>query len=372
MSTPPKKPTLNETAAVVEDGKPLTPIRTDGPTNTVIVAEEVDPRAVKTSAMPAWPTPEAASAVPLTTQPTPAWSEGEQPVANPRSIVTEPTPAWEAEVSSVPTRAVAVPSPNANEATRVELAPVVSEEVRQAVTRPTRKPGALSKPIKLGLVGAGTLSLIALLWLFGRSDTVKDPSRPVPISKLPIIVEKPVAPLPEKHVDVTPILAKPEAPKRPPLTMELTLDAGAGLPPLVKSVPASIVRIETEPMVSVSWNGDDFGWTPALITMPVGQNVITVENKEVGLKKSMTITASDEERTFLRYEFAKGWLSVDRPASAKVSVGGVAVQKREVLLWEGRHRVDVVFRNGQKESKVVDVVRGTTAELFFDEPLPQE
>lgn len=367
MSTPPKKPTLNETPAVIEDGKPLTPVRTDGPTNTVIIAEEVDPRAVKTAAMPAWPSPEA-SAVPLTTQPTPAWTEGEHPAR----IVTEPTPAWE-EVASVPTRSVGVPAPgNANESTRVELAPVVSEEVRQAVTRPTKKPGALSKRIKLALVGIGTLSLISLLWLFGRSDTVKDPSRPVPISKLPIIVEKPVAPLPEKHVDVTPIIAKPDAPKRPPLTMELTLDAGAGLPPLVKSVPASIVRIETEPMVSVSWNGDDFGWTPALITMPVGQNVITVENKEVGLKKSMTITASDEERTFLRYEFAKGWLSVDRPATAKVSVGGVAVQKREVLLWEGRHRVDVVFRSGQKESKVVDVVRGTTAELFFDEPLPQE
>ena len=367
MSPPPKKPTLNETAAVVEDGKPLTPVRADGPTNTVIIAEEVDPRAVKTSAMPAWPSPEA-SAVPLTTQPTPAWTEGEHP----GRIVTEPTPAWEVEVSSVPTRAVGVPASNANDSTRVELAPVVSEEVRQAVTRPTKKPGALPKPIKLALVGLGTLSLIALLWLFGRSDTVKDPSRPVPLAKLPVIVEKPVAPLPEKKVDVTPIIAKPEEPKRPPLTMELTLDAGAGLPPLVKSVPASIVRIETEPMVSVSWNGDDFGWTPALITMPVGPNVITVENKEVGLKKAMTITASDEERTFLRFEFAKGWLSVDRPTTAKVSVGGVAVQKREVLLWEGRHRVDVVFRNGQKASKVVDVVRGTTAELFFDEPLPQE
>jgi hypothetical protein len=48
------------------------------------------------------------------------------------------------------------------------------------------------------------------------------------------------------------------------------------------------------------------------------------------------------------------------------------VNGQPALLWEGRHRVDVVFRNGQKESKVVDVVRGTTAELFFDEPLPQE
>ena len=60
------------------------------------------------------------------------------------------------------------------------------------------------------------------------------------------------------------------------------------------------------------------------------------------------------------------------PKSAKVSVAGVPVKDRAVLVWEGRHRIDVVFANGQKTSKMADVVRGVTAEVFFDDPLPQE
>jgi hypothetical protein len=377
--SPPKKQPLNQPTPAVETGKPLTPLRADGPTNTVIVAEEADdPRAVKTSAMEAFVAPPAEGAT--TTQPTPAWPSAPAEAA----IVTAETPVWEEDVANVKTRAVATPPANATDATtvglgavdgstRVELAPV-ADDVRQAVTRPSQRPDALSKPVKLALAAIGTLSLVLMLWLFGRSDTVADPSRPAPIAKLPKL-EKPTAPapLPEKRVDITPTIAAPKEAARPPLTMDLTVDAGAGLPPEVKKVPASIVRIETEPLVAVSWNGEDFGWTPALITMPVGQNVIVIENKEVGLKKSMTITAADEERTFLRFEFAKGWLSIDRPATAKVSVEGVGrVSQRAILVWEGRHRIDVVFASGQKASKVADVVRGETAELFFDEPLPQE
>jgi hypothetical protein len=65
-------------------------------------------------------------------------------------------------------------------------------------------------------------------------------------------------------------------------------------------------------------------------------------------------------------------VSIDRPETATVLVDGVKVKDRTVALWEGRHRIDVVFRGGQKASKTADVVRGETSEVFFDEPLPNE
>lgn len=337
------------------------------PSQTVIVDEDavVDPASQKTAAMPAWP----ADGAPLATQPTPAWTE---PAPHPSGVVTEPTPAWEQSDTTRPRPALKV----SELPTRAQLAPVApsEDEVRRAVTRPSEavKRRQLPRAVKLALAGVGSLALVSMLWLFGRADVVQDPSRPVPLSKLPLAIPKEAPPPPEKRVDVTPVIAAPKEPPRPPLSMELTLDAGAGLPPETKTVPASIVRIETEPTATISWNGEDFGWQPALITMPVGQNFITVENKELGLKKTLSITAADTERTFLRFEFAKGWLSVDRPGNAKVSVEGVKVTQRAVLVWEGRHRVDCVFGNGQKASKLVDIVRGETAELFFDDPLPQE
>lgn len=399
-----KKDDLNKPTAI-ESGKPLTPVRTDGSTSTVIVADDTDPGAVKTAAMPAWveddeapqqlntaPTPawpitdkglpalatgttdkeRPAHALPVT-QPTPAWEEA--PAKPKPGLVTEPTPAWEENVSEVETRGVPAVKPDAvlNQPTKVQLAPVTNEEVGKAMTRPSRR-NAIPRPIMLGLVGLTTLSLVLLFWLFASGGPdVKDPSRLEKIPGLPVAAKKAgPAPLPEKRADVTDLIATPKEPPRPALTTELILDAGAGLAPEVKTVPASIVRIETEPPVSITWNGVDYGWTPALITMPVGQHTLSIENKDVGLKRPLTVTASNEERTFVRFEFAKGWLSIDRPKSAKVSVAGVPVKDRAVLVWEGRHRIDVVFGNGQKASKMADVVRGVTAEVFFDDPLPQE
>lgn len=370
----------------VEDSRPQTPARTDGPTSTVIIADQLEAPNQKTASMPAWPV----DGAPVTTQPTPVWDESAPPAALPTTqptpvwdesappqkgsgLVTEPTPAWE-EVPSK-TRPMTA-HPKADLPTRAVLPPVPASEVdvRKVVTRPTEVPrrGRLPKRINMVLAALGSLALVSMLWLFGRSDVVKDPSRPVPISKLPLALPKEPPPQAPKRIDVTDIIAAPKDVPRPPLSMELTLDAGAGLPPEKKTVPASIVRIETEPTASISWNGTDFGWQPALITMPVGQNFITVENKELNLRKTFSVTAADTEKTFLRFEFAKGWLSVDRPQNAKVSVEGLKVSGREILLWEGRHRVDCVFGNGQKASKLADVVRGETAEIFFDDPLPQE
>lgn len=338
--------------------------------------------------MQAWPL----EGAPVPTQPTPVWNESgpqttlpttqptpmwEEPAPSPSApgLFTEPTPAWEEAPSKTKPMTA---HPKADVPTRAALAPVVfaSElDVEKVLTRPTevRLRGRLPKRINLVLAALGSLSLVSMLWLFGRSDVVKDPSRPVPISKLPIAIPKEPPPTTTtKRIDVTPLIAAPREPPRGPLSMEVVLDAGAGLPPGKKSVPASIVRIETDPTSSISWNGQDFGWQPALITMPVGQNVITVENKELNLKKTFTITASDSQKTFLRFEFAKGWLSVDRPQDARVSVEGQKVTQRAILIWEGRHRVDCVFANGRKASKLADVVRGETAEIFFDDPLPQE
>ncbi|MBL8923950.1 MAG: hypothetical protein JNJ54_34155 [Myxococcaceae bacterium] len=412
-----KKDDLNKPTAI-ESGKPLTPVRTDGNTSTVIVAEEAEPGAVKTAAMPAWQ--EDGAPLQLNTQPTPAWpitdtgkpaltagstdrqpalavtTDKERPALNrsltpdpgvpvtqqtpawdeeaAKPLVTEPTPAWE-DVAEVKTRGVPALKPDdaVNQATKVKLAQVSNDEVGQAMTRPTRR-NSIPRPVLLGLAGLTTLSVVLLAWLFARSGPeVKDPSRLEKIPGLPAMAKKAgPAPLPEKRADVTDVIAKPKEPPRPALTTELLLDAGAGLQPESKTVPASIVRIDTEPPVSITWNGVDYGWTPALITMPVGQHTVSIENKDVGLKRSLTVNASNEERTFLRFEFAKGWLSIDRPKTAKVSVAGVPVKDRAILLWEGRHRIDVVFGNGQKTSKTADVVSGVTAEVFFDDPLPQE
>jgi hypothetical protein len=386
VSTP-KKPHPQ----AIEDPRPLTPVRTDGPTNTVITAEEVDPREAKTAALPAWSEADEAPVVPIT-QPTPAWpaasstSSGE--TSSPAVPITRPTPAWpaagpastdetpapEVHVEAVTTRPVERPAPRPD-VTAAELAVVDSSaHLRGVTTTPSKVPRPrLSRSTRLILVGSTAVMALALAVVAARRERPADPSRPIPLAKVPQTkpLPKEPPPKPAPRVDVTPELVAKEAP-RPPLTMELSLDAGAGQPPLTKTVPASIVRIETEPMVKVTWNGEDYGLTPVLLTMPVGPNLITVENKDLGFKKTMTITAASEERTFLRFEFARGWVSIDRPETATVLVDGVKVKDRTVALWEGRHRIDVVFRGGQKASKTADVVRGETSEVFFDEPLPNE
>ncbi len=295
------------------------------------------------------------------------------PVWDERSTSPIPDSSPVPTVSREPPRAV---EPKPADRTEVQLAKVASlEELRKVVTRPSASPGARRVPPKVlkALAAIGTLALVLLVWLYGRSDPLKDPSRPVPLSRTTRV--KPTAPAPiappVKGADVPAVIAAPKAPPRAPLIMQVTVDAGAGLTQ-TRTVPASVVRIETDPPCTVSYQGDDYGPQPVLITMPVGPNVITVENPEVGLKRQVTIKASDEERTFLRLEFVRGWVDVDAPAGAKVSIDGVPAKGRTITIWEGRHRVDVVFANGQKASKSADVVRGETTQLFFDAPVPNE
>jgi hypothetical protein len=249
------------------------------------------------------------------------------------------------------------------------LAVASEAEMRRVDTRPVSRGqrGELSRGVKLGLTSVATLCFVLMVWVFGRQDTVKDPSLPSPLKPFPKKVAS-KAPVVEKKVDVSDVVAAPKAALKPALSMQLVVDAGFGSTE-TKTVSASIVRIETEPLTEVFWSGQSFGWTPALITMPVGLNALTFENKNLGLRRTMTVSANDEERTFLRFEFAKGWLSIDRPASAKVTIDGAKVLGRTIGLWEGRHRVDVVFANGAKATKLADVVRGETAEVFFDEPI---
>lgn len=368
MSPPKKSP------RPAHEERPLTPVRVDGPTNTIIVAEEVDPREVKTAALPS--VEDASSPVDPTTQPTPAWPD--TPADPP---TTQPTPAWSDEVAAeavegISTRPVARPAPRPD-VTAPELVALDSKaQLRGVTTKPSKVPRlALSQSTRLLLLASSGVILLALGYVAAaRRAPVMDPSRPTPMAKAPRAKPPPMEPVPKPvaPVDGTMGLVAPKEAPRPPLTMELQVDAGRGLPLVTTTVPASIVRLETEPTVKVSWSGDDYGLTPVLITMPVGPNVVTVENKDLGLKRTMTITAAPEERTFLRYEFARGWVSVDRPAGATLFVDGAKVKDRTITLWEGRHRLDVTFRNGQKASQVADIVRGETIDVFFDEPLPNE
>lgn len=339
------------------------------------------PQPMPTQPTPAWN--DAATVPPsgLVTETAPAWTDEPKPPSSAdttgplgepgpqANIVTEATPAWvDPSPTDGATRKKLPATPAEPEATRLKL-PQVADEVPAGVTRRTERPGGLPRALKLGLAAFFTLSLIFIVWVFGRSDEVLDPSRP----ELIRTVKTTAVPLPpEKKIDVTPVIAAPKEPPKPAVAMELVVDGGDGSAS-VTHVSGSIVRLETEPPTNVFWNGNDFGWTPVLITMPVGPNTVTLENKDQGFKRTMTVTAANEERTFLRFEFAKGWLSIDRPRTAKaVLVDGAKLMHSPLLLWEGRHRIEVVFANGQKGSKNVDVVRGETAELFFDDPLPQE
>jgi hypothetical protein len=301
------------------------------------------------------------------TDTSPVWDERRN------SPIPDSGPVPAISLEGEPTRAIEL---KVTDRTEVQLAQVASfDELRKVVTRPSASPGARRVPPKVlkALAAIGTLSLVLLVWLYGRTDPVKDPSRPVPLSRTTQV--KPTAPAPiappERTYDATALIAPPTAPARAPLTMQVTVDAGAGLTE-TRAVPASVVRIETDPPCTISYQGEDYGPQPVLITMPVGANVITIENPEVGLKRQVTIKASDEERTFLRLEFVRGWVDVDAPASAKVSIDGVPAKGRTIAIWEGRHRVEVVFANGQKDSKSADVVRGETTQLFFDAPAPNE
>jgi hypothetical protein len=308
--------------------------------------------APSTAPEPTWPDESEAAVL---TRPTAAFRHGAAPRMAPGEGPTPRAPARHQP-----------PRPDAVAALEVAFAETASSLDQVTTTRSKARP----RPRERLVVGIGVAVVLALslaLALTSRSS-VEDPSRPTAMAKAS----------PARQLKVEPALklpptrdAPPEATAtpgpRPPLTMEVPGDGG-----VTATVPASIVRIETDPVVRVTWNGQDFGVTPALLTLPVGPNAVTVENKELGLKRTLTITAAAEERTFLRVEFARGWLSVDRPEGATVLVDGVKLKERTAAFWEGRHRIDVTFRGGQKASKTADVVRGETAEVFFDAPLPTE
>lgn len=357
-----KKPDPLQPTPAIEDGRPLTPARADGPTHTVIVAEELRDTGKTVSML-----------LPTTDRSLPAVPEAPPEVAVEVGVAALDTRPVDAGATRLTLPPVAEPTttlptlPPVTPQTTLSTLPSV-EDVPAVVTRPTRVPRPLAPLIAVGAVVALLVFLGALR--FATSEPEPDPSRPRPlVPRAALPAPAPPAPPPRAPVNADPPTPSPSV--RAPLSLTLTLDAGNGAVETTV-VPASVVRIETDPPTTISWNGERYGPQPALLTLPVGPNVITVENPELGLKKSVTITANPEERTFLRLEFARGWLSVDRPASAKVSVGGVPVRERAVQLWEGRHRVDVVFANGQRTSRSVDVVRGETAEVFIEEPPPAE
>ncbi len=206
------------------------------------------------------------------------------------------------------------------------------------------------------------VALVVMTWI--SILVLKHQPEPIDEDALkPTVIELPAPP----RTDVPPSEpAAAVAPKKRELQIEIQVDAGVGQTKTVL-VPAGVMHFYCEPEANVVIDGKDYGPQPAQAVLPAGRVLVTFENKQIGLHKTMSADVIANEEHNASWRFFPGWLEVVAPDDAKVLVDGKVSAKRTLQVWEGHHRVEAVFGH-QKTSKSVEVIAGETTSV--DLPYP--
>jgi hypothetical protein len=130
------------------------------------------------------------------------------------------------------------------------------------------------------------------------------------------------------------------------------------------------VRIVTEPEASVSVDGRQLGTAPLQVELPAGRNTVVLENKKLALKRTVTVDVTADGQSQARFAFSRGWLQIDAPADARVSIDGRSASSSRMQVWEGTHRVEVTYADKKKTREVqsVEVGAGATIRAKFAPP----
>jgi serine/threonine-protein kinase len=147
-------------------------------------------------------------------------------------------------------------------------------------------------------------------------------------------------------------LAEPaESPAVLPQPATPTVDAG--LPPPQKPTPATELKvtIDSRPAVDLTIDGTTVGRTPWSGLLALGSHKLKLENRDLLINASRTLTVQGTEPLTQSYEFAKGTVAVNAPAGAAILVDGkklgVAPLQNDLSLYEGFHRI--VVKVGQAQ-----------------------
>ena len=277
------------------------------------------------------------------------------------------------ELDEGPTRAAQPPVPAHGEPSPPLLGmseTVVGDEVDAGPTRalPALPPAAESPPppseergvpvVEL-VLSAMLVLVVAGAWVVMNADVEPAPE-PAPISREAVEpVPAPAPPPPPPPVVVA-----------PPKTVER---AGPVVLPS-KPPPPGTVRVFSAPTAHVFVDGKDFGKEPVTLKLPAGRNTIVLENPDLALRRVVSIDVKPNAASEERFTFAKGWLRVAAPREAKLRVDGRPMPDREVEVWEGNHRVDIIHADkaGTHESQVAVVKAREITGVFFEPPRPKQ
>jgi hypothetical protein len=205
--------------------------------------------------------------------------------------------------------------------------------------------------------GAAALLVLVVVWVFKLADTdTADPGAAKPIAQAREPAPKPTVAAPTR-VEPTRVV------------VEQTVDAGNGESRTVLT-NAGTVRIVTEPDTNVFVDGKDLGPQPVLITLPVGKQSVILRNDKLGFKRAVFVDVLANQQTSVRFAFATGWIEIDAPEGAKISVDGKATPSRHVQVWEGVHKVEVTHSNKKHTHAVqtADVTASMTTSVHFEAP----
>lgn len=207
------------------------------------------------------------------------------------------------------------------------------------------------------VAGATAVGVLLVVWLFVKfEEPPPDVGQASPI--VPKSGQKPDAKL-------TPVPV--EAPRA--LTIDQVVDAGNGETRTIQAA-AGTVRIVTDPDCYVTVDGRELGMAPVLVTLPAGKNQVLLENKKLFFRRTVTVDVTANEQTAVRFAFSQGWIELDAPKGAKVTVDGRPATGTHVQVWEGPHKVEVTFADKKKTRavKMAEVAAGMTTSVHFEAP----
>jgi len=177
------------------------------------------------------------------------------------------------------------------------------------------------------------------------------------------------------------VTQQPPPPPRPPPPaprVEPKKAASAGtpaeieLPPALPSgpPPPGMVKFITNPDTHVVVDGHDFGRQPVIVKLPAGRNTVVLQNTALQLHRVVYVDVKPAEETEQRFTFGKGLLRVAAPPKARLTLDGRPMASREVEVWEGNHRVEIVHSDklGTRDNQIAVVIAGQTTGIYFEPP----
>jgi hypothetical protein len=209
------------------------------------------------------------------------------------------------------------------------------------------------------LLGAGVVALVALIFVWFSKLADAEATDPGEVTKIAHAKEAPPKPNPS-------VMQRTEAPR---VVVEQTVDAGHGESRTVLAA-AGTVRIVTDPDTNVFVDGKDLGPQPVLVTLPVGKQSVLLRNDKLGFKRTVSVDVVPNELTAVRFAFSMGWIEIDAPEGAKVSIDGKATTGRHIQVWEGTHKVEVAHSDKKHTHAVqsAEVTASMTTSVHFEAP----